>query len=606
MDTLKQCTSQLVTLGLLFSIMQPLPVSAATSPSLGVASTYSVLAGSTITNTGATTISGNVGISPGIGAAPHYSGFGTVTLGGVIEDASAAALAAQGAKDTAFSAVAAQTCTTDYGAVTQELAGLILEPGVYCATSFHLTNGVLTLNGSVSGVWIFKSASDLIVTGSASEIVFTGGGQSCNVWFNVVSTATFDAGSAFVGNILANTSITFAAGASLEGRALAGTAEVTFDSTSITAPTCASAAPAAPPAEEENDSITVIKQVINDNGGTAVFSDFPLFLNGVSVDSGERISFPTGTYTVTETNTLDYTASFSGDCDANGVITHTGTRGNDVCIITNDDIGAVAIVPPLIEVIKVPSPLALPDGPGSVEYGFTINNIGTVPMSDVTVIDDSCTPLQFIGGDSNNDDALDVTETWYYACETTLQATHTNIVIATGWANGVSAIDIAEATVVVDIALIPPLIHVTKIPNPLALLSAGGSVTYTETITNPGTVALDNVELWDDKCSPVEFISGDTNDDGLLDTDESWIYTCTQTLTGTTTNIATATGEANGFTVEDTAIATVTVATAEVPALPDTGNGAAPAFFGWIVGLAALLGTGAAFFICLRRTNVSL
>lgn len=211
--------------------------SAATSPQLGAAASYSVLAGSAITNTGATTISGDAGISPGIGPTPHYTGFGTVTLGGSIHDADGTALTAQSDRDIAYATLGSQTCNTTY-AGTKDLVGENLVPGVYCANAFQLT-GTLTLNGSVSSVWIFKSASSLVTTGSTANIVFTGGGQPCNVWWRVVSTATFDAGSKFVGNILADTSITVAAGSVINGRLLASTAAVTLDSTTITGPTCA-------------------------------------------------------------------------------------------------------------------------------------------------------------------------------------------------------------------------------------------------------------------------------------------------------------------------------------------------------------------------------
>ena len=112
--------------------------------------------------------------------------------------------------------------------------------------------------------------------------------------------------------------------------------------------------------------------------------------------------------------------------------------------------------------------------------------------------------------------------------------------------------------------------HFSKIPSPLTLLAGGGMVTYTEKITNPGTVPLNIVTLSDDKCSPVTFISGDTNGDSKLDPSETWTYTCETNLTSTTTNTARATGEANGFTVRDLAVATVVVAAA-VPTLPKTG-----------------------------------
>jgi uncharacterized repeat protein (TIGR01451 family) len=150
-----------------------------------------------------------------------------------------------------------------------------------------------------------------------------------------------------------------------------------------------------------------------------------------------------------------------------------------------------------------------------------------------------------------------------------ISETHTNTVVATGWANGISAVDIASATVVVG-AEVPPLIHVTKIPNPLTLPVGGGTVTYTKKVTNPGTVALSNVKVTDDKCSQVRYISGDTNSDSKLDPTETWIYTCRTNLTKTTTNTVTASGEANGFRVRDVAVAHVVVATA-IPKLPNTG-----------------------------------
>jgi hypothetical protein len=92
--------------------------------------------------------------------------------------------------------------------------------------------GTLSLSGVASDTWIFKSASDLVLTGGAPVNVIS---PSCNVWWRVVSSATFDAGSSLVGNILADTSITLAAGASLNGKALARTAEVTLSSNAITA-----------------------------------------------------------------------------------------------------------------------------------------------------------------------------------------------------------------------------------------------------------------------------------------------------------------------------------------------------------------------------------
>ena len=93
-----------------------------------------------------------------------------------------------------------------------------------------MSGGVLTLTGAASNTWIFKSASDLIISGGVAARVVS---PSCNVWWRVVSTATFDANSSLVGNVLADTSITLAAGATLNGRALARTAAVTLSSNTI-------------------------------------------------------------------------------------------------------------------------------------------------------------------------------------------------------------------------------------------------------------------------------------------------------------------------------------------------------------------------------------
>jgi hypothetical protein len=184
-----------------------------------------------------------------------------------------------------------------------------------------------------------------------------------------------------------------------------------------------------------------------------------------------------------------------------------------------------------------------------------------------------------ISGDTNGDSKLDVNETWVYTCSTTLTKTHTNIVTATGWANGISAIDIASATVIVGVPVVQPLIHVTKVPSPLAMPAEGGMVTYTKAVTNLGTVPLNNIRLTDDKCAIVKYISGDINKNLKLDPTEIWTYTCQMNLTKTTTNTVTAKGDANGLTATDFAIATVvvapTIATAVVaptaPKLPNTG-----------------------------------
>jgi hypothetical protein len=96
----------------------------------------------------------------------------------------------------------------------------------------------------------------------------------------------------------------------------------------------------------------------------------------------------------------------------------------------------------------------------------------------------------------------------------------------------------------------------------------GGPVTYSYTVTNPGVVAMHDVVVTDNKCSPVAGPSGDTNNNDLLDLGEAWVYTCRTNVPVSTSNVATAKGEANGFTATDYAFASVLVG---VPGLPNTG-----------------------------------
>lgn len=230
------------------------------------------------------------------------------------------------------------------------------------------------------------------------------------------------------------------------------------------------------------------------------------------------------------------------------------------------------IVAPLINILKVPTPLALPAGPGPVTYDYTVLNIGIVAVSNVTVADNKCVALAFISGDTNNDSKLDTNETWRYRCKTTLSQTTTNTVIARAEANGLTVFDTANATVVVGVPLPPPLIHLVKKPNVFLLPLPGGAVTYTYTVTNPGTAPLSDVSVIDDKCTglPGRVLGhpGDLNKNNLLENNEAWSFICQTNLTKTTTNIGTAEGHANGLTAIDFSPATVVVAP---PKLPNTG-----------------------------------
>ena len=210
-------------------ITSPQKAYAASSPTLVGSTSYSVLGHTTVTNTGSTTTTGDVGVNTGsaiTGFPPGIAGGNNSTH---LHSNDSSAIAAQADNLTAFGTLD-QGCTTTYSG-TKDLVGLNLTPGVYCADSFHLT-GTLILSGS--GVWIFKSSSDLVTSGTANVV----GGDPCNVWWRVVSSATLGSYTSLIGNILASTSITMATGATLNGRAFAQTGEVSLDTNSISGPTC--------------------------------------------------------------------------------------------------------------------------------------------------------------------------------------------------------------------------------------------------------------------------------------------------------------------------------------------------------------------------------
>jgi len=215
---------------LLTSLAIAIVAQAATAPSLGTASTFAVLAGSTVTSTltGTTTITGDLGVSPGTAV----TGFPPGTVSGTIHAGGAVAAQAQSDSTAAYNSLAGQACNVDLSG--QDLGGLTLTPGVYCLSSSAQLTGTLTLNGGglSSGVFVFKIGSTL-TTASNSSVSLINGASACNVFFQVGSSATLGTGTSFAGNILASASITLNTGASLSGRALAQSGAVTLDSNSV-------------------------------------------------------------------------------------------------------------------------------------------------------------------------------------------------------------------------------------------------------------------------------------------------------------------------------------------------------------------------------------
>jgi hypothetical protein len=292
-------------------VSTPRGASAATQPPLGTATSFAVLAGSAITNTGPSMITGNLGLAPG----SSVSGFPPGRVEGATHVDDAVAVQAKSDLVTASTSAAGQPCTST---LTGDLGGRTLTPGVYCFTSSAQLTGTLTLDGrgDPNAVFIFKVGS-MLTTATSSKVVLINGGP-CGVYWQVGSSATLGTDATFVGTLLVNTSITLNTRASiLPGRALAQTGAVTLDTNRITRPpdTCTTASSSSTtvltssPNPSSSGRPVVLSTTVTSSGagtptGTVTFEDSSTVLGTAPLDSSGRATFTTaglaaGTHTIT-------------------------------------------------------------------------------------------------------------------------------------------------------------------------------------------------------------------------------------------------------------------------------------------------------------------
>jgi hypothetical protein len=200
---------------------------------LGTSDSFSVLAGSGITNTGPTTVSGDIGTFP----TTSISGLGSLTVGGANHAGDAVSQQAKNDLVTAYDTAAGEGPTNP---ITADLGGHTLLPGVYNSASSMGLTGALTLNaqGDPNSVFVFQVGS-AFTSASGSQINLINGAQACNVYWQIGSSATLGTGSSFIGTVLALTSITVTTGVTIDGRVLARNGAVTLDTDTITTSRCA-------------------------------------------------------------------------------------------------------------------------------------------------------------------------------------------------------------------------------------------------------------------------------------------------------------------------------------------------------------------------------
>jgi hypothetical protein len=221
------CAAALIVFGLLATFRS---AAAAVIP-LGAAENVTILGGSTVTNTGPTTVTGNVALSPGVSITGFPPG---MIVDGSIHINDALATQAHADASTAYQQLVGETLTTDLSG--QNLGGMILTPGVYHFGTVAQLSGTLTLDtgGDPNAAFHFQIGTTL-TTDPASTILLLNG-SSVNVFWQVGTSATIGVNSTFYGNILADQSITVNSGATIDGRAIAINAAVTLDTNTFSVP----------------------------------------------------------------------------------------------------------------------------------------------------------------------------------------------------------------------------------------------------------------------------------------------------------------------------------------------------------------------------------
>jgi hypothetical protein len=364
----------LASLGLAVLLYGASPASAQIS--LGTAESFGVLGGSAVTNTGSSIVGGNLGVSPGTAV----TGFppGSVTPPGTIHSADAVAGQAQVDLTTAYNAAMATPTTVDLTGVN--LGSLTLTPGVYGFSSSAQLTGTLTLDaqGNTAAVFIFKMGSTL-TTATGSSVQVINGGSGCNVYWVVGSSATLGTTTAFVGNILALTSITLNTGVTVSGRALARNGAVTLAGNTISV--CVPPGPIACPVITLSPTTlpagavgTPYSQAVSASGGAAPYT--------YAVSSGVLppvllLNSTTGAITGTPTTPGTYNFTITAT-DSNGC---PGIQPYSIVI-------AAAACPPITL-----SPLTLPSGRLGTPYSQVVSASGGTAPYTYTVSSGALPPV---------------------------------------------------------------------------------------------------------------------------------------------------------------------------------------------------------------------
>jgi uncharacterized repeat protein (TIGR01451 family) len=225
---------------------------------------------------------------------------------------------------------------------------------------------------------------------------------------------------------------------------------------------------------------------------------------------------------------------------------------------------------PDITITKEPDVTQVHEG-DTVTYTYTVDNPGNVPLSSVSVTDNRIGIVPYQSGDTDNDGRLDTDETWIFkATYNITDADDVSPLVNTAEAHGSYAgagtiIDFVTASV----DILRPAIAINKTADSEQAYD-GDTITYTYTITNTGNTPLSAISVSDDTIEDVTYQSGDTNEDEILDVDETWVFNATHTITvedvSPLVNTATVSGaDALDRIVSAQASASVTIIRVDIP-----------------------------------------
>jgi hypothetical protein len=306
----------------------------AVNPPLGTAANFAVLGGSAVTNSGATLVTGDLGVSPGT----SITGFPPGAVTGTTHSADPVAAQAQADVGTAYGFAAGETC--DVNLTGQDLGGMTLPPGVYCFNTSAQLTGTLTLAAGAdpNPKWLFQMGTTLTTGSNAAVVLAKPSTCASNINWQVGSSATVGTGTTFLGNILADQSITLATGASSNGSLYAHVGAVTMDTNNVS--TCSGSSNPPPDA---------LKIVTTPSGGVpagGTISDSAKVTGGLSPSGDVTFQlFGPGDVTCT-TPIATRTGTLSGGTASSGPVTAGGAGTYNWVAIYNGDANNSSVISP--------------------------------------------------------------------------------------------------------------------------------------------------------------------------------------------------------------------------------------------------------------------